>query len=221
MLNKGFTLIELLVVIAIIGILTGTLLTALSRARESDRRTQCASNLMHIGFGLTMYSNENNEVYPDQTDAMTSLNLLYPTYVLERRVFKCPSDSTFVTNATNAGITANTKFTKNQCSYGYDSTHNPSNDPGVVIAGDRPANDTDNTPRNNKRSPNHGGTVKAAGSKDKQGDGQNLVYIDGHVEWVKSYNAGYADLAGNRDNVYDDNGEVTGGTDSYILQDGT
>ena len=219
-LNKGFTIIELLVVIAIIGILAGILLSAISRARESGRRTQCASNLRQIGFGLIMYSNENNETYPNQTDAMMSLNLLYPDYVSERRVFKCPSDSTFVTNATNAGILANAKFTKNQCSYGYDRLHSPSNDPGVAIAGDRPTNNPANNPKD-KRSPNHGGTVNPAGNNDVEGDGQNLVYIDGHVEWVGSQGAGYLDITGLRDNIYVDTAGVSGGTDSYILQDGT
>ncbi len=217
-LNKGFTLIELLIVIAIIGILAGILLPALSRVRESGRRTHCTSNLRQIGMGLIMYSNENNETFPTGATAMTALNKLYPDYVSERKAFKCPSDN-LVTDVENANITAGDAFEKDECSYGYDRTHIPSDTAGVAIAGDRPSNTAGNVPQD-ANSPNHGGTVNAAGTADVVGDGQNIVYIDGHVEWVGSQGAGYLDASGLRDNVYVDNGAVTGGTDTYLLQDG-
>jgi prepilin-type processing-associated H-X9-DG protein len=162
-----------------------------------------------------MYSNENNETFPTGATAMMALNTLYPDYVSERKAFMCPSDN-LVTSATNASITANDPFEKDECSYGYDRTHGPADVSGVAIAGDRPTNNSSNVPTD-ARSPNHGGTVSAISTADVPGYGQNVVYIDGHVEWVASQNAGWADANGNRDNVYTGSG---GGTDTYILQDG-
>ncbi len=56
--KSGFTLIELLVVIGIIAVLVGILIPVVSRARESGRRTQCASQLRQIGLGLQKYFND-------------------------------------------------------------------------------------------------------------------------------------------------------------------
>jgi prepilin-type N-terminal cleavage/methylation domain-containing protein len=52
---RGFTLVELLVVIAIIGTLVALLLPAVSKARESGRRSACLSNLRQIGLGTLQY----------------------------------------------------------------------------------------------------------------------------------------------------------------------
>jgi prepilin-type N-terminal cleavage/methylation domain-containing protein/prepilin-type processing-associated H-X9-DG protein len=222
--NKGFTLIELLVVIAIIGILAGILLPVLSRARESARKTQCMSNIKQIGMGLIMYANENNENFPSSTTSgnvsMRSLNLLWPDYVSDPRTFNCPSD-TSVTTATNAGITEADPFDKDECSYGYDRLHTQADDADVALAGDRPTNDASNLPTS-ANSPNHGGTVSAVGTADVAGRGQNVVYVDGHVEFIISQNAGwYASDGTTRDDIYDDDAATTGGTDTYILQDGS
>ena len=64
MKRKGFTLIELLVVVAIIALLISILLPSLSRARELAKRAVCASNLRGIGQGCHIYSNDNQESFP-------------------------------------------------------------------------------------------------------------------------------------------------------------
>jgi prepilin-type N-terminal cleavage/methylation domain-containing protein/prepilin-type processing-associated H-X9-DG protein len=214
-INNGFTLFELLVVVTILGILMAILLPVLGRTRESARRTQCASNLKQISMGLVMYSNENNEAFPSDTTyagpspAMKALNLIYPGYVSNKGPFNCPCDINSGENT--AGIAEDAAFTLAQCSYGYDRTHNRIvEEAGVAVLADRPpANPVANQAAN---SPNHAGR------------GQHVAYVDGHVEFVTTPQAGWPFPDGTRDHIFL-NSDLTGtnsvgGTDTVILHDG-
>ena len=64
MKKQNFTLIELLVVIAIIAVLAAMLLPALSKAREKAREISCASNFKQLGTSLTLYVDDNDDVFP-------------------------------------------------------------------------------------------------------------------------------------------------------------
>lgn len=66
MKNRAFTLIELLVVIAIIAILAAILFPVFAQAKKAAKKTSSLSNMKQLGLGMTLYSGDNDDVFPDQ-----------------------------------------------------------------------------------------------------------------------------------------------------------
>jgi prepilin-type N-terminal cleavage/methylation domain-containing protein/prepilin-type processing-associated H-X9-DG protein len=186
--KSGFTLIELLVVIAIIGILAGLLLPAIHNAYLRALRIDCANNLRQIGVGLHAYSADHRGRFPTggaetstpgkigkatSEQALKALGSLYPQYLADGKVFLCPGVGV-ATPVTRADIDPTTKelrsFTSDNTEFGYDPRHTSTHPPTVAIAADRgPGADADGN------------------SLCHNGKGQNVLFIDGHINFLTTH----------------------------------
>jgi len=184
------------------------LLPVLYFAREYALRAQCASNL-HCCFGLALvqYASDYGNEFPSVTGFNTatsavplspgegeeSLWMLYPKYMPDAKLYRCPT-----TPPRDPVDSATEPYRPGQdlCSYGYDPRHRYTDKPGVAIVADQPGGRGVN-------SPNHGG------------EGQNVLYIDGHVEWKST-----TDVGCNDDEIYaDDSGTIPDKRDdSWIVE---
>jgi len=104
--RRAFTLIELLIVVALIGLLMAILLPSLGAARNSARRTACASNLRQIGVAVRTYLGWSNDRFPyasympsvsgafplDGNDPLYIADVLTTDTNCQSKVFQCPND---------------------------------------------------------------------------------------------------------------------------------
>jgi len=170
-----------------------TLLAAVQKGsvRERSYRAECAGNLHHITLALVQYSFDHDGDFPAVPGVRTatknspglappgsgeeSLGLLFGEYIPDFALsfFWCWSSPPTVTTAEPASGGRNPSFRNNDtCSFAYDPRHTADHKPDVALVADR-------------------GGGKGVNSPNHQGDGQNILYFDGHVKWMTSTNCGY------------------------------
>lgn len=89
MKTRAFTLVELIFVIAIIAILAAILFPVFARARETARRSSCASNLSQVGTALNVYAQNYDGRFPPDDNEFGPLY----SHCGDIEVYYCPSDS--------------------------------------------------------------------------------------------------------------------------------
>jgi prepilin-type N-terminal cleavage/methylation domain-containing protein len=87
--RAGFTLVELTVVVTIIAILAAILFPVFSHARESSRKTTCASNLYQVGAALQLYARDYDGRFPP---ADHDLRPVTQGYLNNSSVLRCAGD---------------------------------------------------------------------------------------------------------------------------------
>ena len=150
-------------------------------AREQAHRIACSNNLKQIGTALKMFSMDYNSRFPEASGAEGLEVLRQKSYLLDGRVYICPSSKLA---PTGGALTYGSDAAPANVNYAYHGGLRDGDGQSAIAA------DFTGEP-----------DVKANDGKPNHIDFGNILFIDGHVSgfgganWFNARNTGYPDLA--------------------------
>jgi type II secretory pathway pseudopilin PulG len=200
-----FSLREAIVAGVAVAIMAVAFIPSMGKARQRAIAAQCASNIGEIGAAMRAYANANNDYLPtaegtaqqwlkgDPSAVQSNSTVLYRLVrqgYASHVVFRCPAGGTGTFRAT-ADMT---DFPKPKfITYSYQHTLGPRpirrSDPALVRAAESMAILADGTPLF-ADGRFHRERLANPISDNHAGAGQNVLYLDTHVSWVKHSNVG-------------------------------
>ncbi len=187
--RRAFTLIELLVVCAVIAILAAILLPALSSAMERSRKSRCLGNTRQIALAVVNQLSESKDgSLPYRSDWKywgEGAEGLLPYLRNTKEVFDCPSNKGLIQDdqtklPSHAGFYTDYELNGYLCSYqGKNRKQNGITDYSkAAYAYDFPYSWDVERAHGKKYAMNY------ASAQNRQYDGINCAYLDGHAAFL-------------------------------------
>jgi len=232
-----FSLRELGAIASVAAILLCVLLPVVRRASEVTVAGQCSARIGQIGSALTQYANDNEDRLPgagdqenwlgESSQAGTSAALfkLVSDKYAKPEAFRCPAGSRGNDTGSFEVRAGMVDFpSADTVAYSYQHTLKANElsrtNPALATVADSMAILADQSPAFDRAQPSEPTRpAPAANSPNHGGTGQNVLYLDMHVDWVKTPAAG---VMGNNiyliDGVDVYNGdEVPAAVDTFLL----
>ncbi|MCE5238446.1 prepilin-type N-terminal cleavage/methylation domain-containing protein [bacterium] len=215
MRRRAFTLIELLVVIGIIAVLAAIIFPVFAKAREAARRANCASNLRQFGLANSMYMDDNDGFYVASSQRQGGVvgdkglwwMILLQPYAKSMQILDCPDfhERGWCTNWNGCENGVNQTGSRYRGGYGVNAGYfcdGPDKWPPVGLyaspagrheseveepSGTILISDSDCAAADPGLRGGPGAALHDPDYNPRHNHGNNYLFCDGHVKWLKTY----------------------------------